>query len=305
MSTAAKSTSILRLNTGVSIPQIGLGTWQSTEEEVYGAVLAAIKAGYKHIDTAAIYKNETAVGRAIKDSGIPREELFVTTKLWCTYHTRVQQGLDESLERLGLEYVDLYLIHWPFAMNPNGADNWLPFKEDGVTRDVIEWDYVKTYEAMQELLPSGKVRAIGISNFTEEKIERLLNSESTKIKPACLQIELHPLLPQQKLIDYCKSKDIVVEAYSPLGSTGAPLLKNEKLIKIAEKYGVSPATICISWAIWRGTVVLPKSVSSARIESNLVVVKLDDEDGEQINSIHETEGVQRFVSPKWGVPVFD
>lgn len=294
-----------RMNTGADIPGIGFGTWQSTEEEAYNAVLWAIKAGYKHIDTACVYGNEHIVGKAIADSGIPRNELFVTTKLWATSSQNPEKALKESLAKLGLDYVDLYLIHWPVSMNNNGNDPLFPKKEDG-SRDIIDendWSYVDTYLEMEKLMDTSLTKAIGVCNFTLDKMKNLL--AKTTIVPAALQIELHPLLPQQELVDFCHENGIVVEAYSPLGSTGAPLLKTKELTEIAAKYDVSPANICISWSIWRKVIPLPKSVHKERIISNLKTVELSEQDGKTISEIYKTYGASRFVSPDWGVKIFD
>ena len=294
-----------KLNTGATIPAIGFGTWRSTEEEAYNAVITALKVGYRHIDTAYIYGNEHIVGKAIKDSGVPREEIFLTTKLWATGAMKSAESLENSVKSLGVDYVDLYLMHWPVTMNPNGNDDKFPSKPDG-TRDVIpesEWSYVDTYKSMEKLLESGLTKAIGVSNFTVFKMKKIINE--CKIVPAALQIELHPLLPQQELVDFCQNNGIIVEAYSPLGSIGAPLLKTDELIKIAEKYNVSTAAICISWQVWRKVVPLPKSVNPERIEANLKIVDLEDADGEEISNLYKIHGVQRFVSPDWGVVIFD
>lgn len=287
-----------KLNDGNSIPALGLGTWQSTPDEVYNAVLEALKIGYRHIDTAAAYENEESIGKAIKDSGIPREEIFITTKLWSTFHKNPELGLKESLQKLGVEYINLYLIHWPVMLNPNG-NNWkFPTLENGKRDIVNDWNFIKTWEKMQNLVGKG-TKSIGVSNFDIVNLDKLLNADTTSIIPAVNQVELHPNLPQHKLLEYSKSKGIQLEAYSPLGSTNSPLLKNEQLVKIGEKYGVSSATILISWSIWRGVVVLPKSVTPSRIESNFKIVKLDDEDGKIIDDLYKTIGVKRIINPDW------
>lgn len=266
-----------------------------------------MRSGYKHIDTARVYGNEAPVGKAIndylKESGAKRSDIFVTTKLWCTENRKAEEALRKSLERLQLDYVDLYLIHWPVAMAE--GDELMPTKADG-TRAILpfnEWTYVDTYKSMQKLLPLGLTKAIGISNFNQEKIEYLLNDPEVTVMPACNQIELHPYLPQIDLVEYCKSKEIVCEGYSPLGSTGAPLLQEPVLTQLAEKYSVSPACIAISWAVCRGTVVLPKSVNPSRVESNLKIVQLSSDDIEIVNDIHKTTS-KRIVDPNWGIEVF-
>ncbi|CAN3377091.1 hypothetical protein DIURU_002092 [Diutina rugosa] len=295
---------LFELNNGVKIPVIGLGTWQSTPDEVYNAVTEALAVGYRHIDTAFAYGNEEPIGRAIRDSVIPRNELFVTTKLWSTHHHDPAKALDISLKNLGLDYVDLYLVHWPVAMNPNGNDPKFPSRPDG-TRDVDEsTNFVETWAKMQQLDPK-KVRAIGVSNMSISNLEKLLSAPSTKVVPVVNQVELHPLLPQPNLLKWCQDHKIYLEAYSPLGSTDSPLLSNPTIVELAEKYQVPPATVLISWAIWRKTIVLPKSVTPARIKSNFNVVHLSEADGNIIDKVAHEYGTKRFINPDWGVKIFD
>ncbi|KAG8203640.1 NADPH-dependent D-xylose reductase II,III, partial [Candida africana] len=281
------NTDYFTLNNGNKIPAVGLGTWQATnEDEAYRAVLAALKNGYKHIDTAAIYGNEEQVGKAIKDSGVPREELFVTTKLWNADHKNIEEALETSLKKLGLDYVDLYLIHWPASIDKS------------TNKPYTDFDYVDTYRGLQKVYKnSKKIRAIGVSNFTKKKLERLLSSEGVDVVPAVNQIEAHPLLTQPELYDYLKEKGIVLEAYSPLGSTNSPLFKNETIVKIAEKNGFEPAQVLVSWAIQRKTVVLPKSVTESRVISNLKTFTLPSEDFETLNKLSEKDGVVRTCNP--------
>ncbi|CDK27875.1 unnamed protein product [Kuraishia capsulata CBS 1993] len=308
MVTATVSTHTVPLNTGASIPLVALGTWQANDEDTYNAVLTAIKAGYRHIDTAHVYKNEAAVGRAVRDCGVPRGELFVTTKLWCTNHRIAGEALKGSIERLGLEYVDLYLMHWPVPMlkDPADPDTFFVMKPDGSVNNDPDWDFIKTWELLQELPATGLTKAVGVSNFSITNLTKLLEAPTTKVVPAANQVELHPLLPQTRLVEFCQSKGIVVEAYSPLGSSGSPLLKNESLLKIAGELGIPPATLAISWAVWRKTVVLPKSVSASRIESNIKVVELTDAQGEAITAIGAERPVRHVAADRdWGVPVFN
>lgn len=293
---------LFTLNTGAKIPALGLGTWQSAPGEVSTAVAHAIKTGYRHIDCAWCYGNEDEVGQGIKEglkaTGLKRSDLFITTKLWCTYHTRVEENLDLSLKSLGLEYVDLYLMHWPVAMNPNGNDPKFPKKPDG-SRDLdLERKPAATYKEMEKLLQTGKVKAIGVSNFSKKFLEQLLSA--VDVVPAANQIENHPLLPQQEIVDFCAEKGIIVEAYSPLGSTGSPLLKNESVTKVAEETGVSPGTALLSYHIARGVVALPKSVTPARIEQNFNVVKLTSEQLSALDSVSKA-GTQRIVYPQFGI----
>lgn len=297
---------VYKLSNGATIPAIGLGTWQSTADEVYRAVLAALDVGYRHIDTAAMYGNEEPIGRAIKDSGVPREQLFITTKIWSTSHHDPETAIKTSLAKLQLDYVDLYLIHWPIAMNPNGSHPYIPIREDGKRDILYDWSFTKTWGLMEPLIEKGYTKALGLSNCTVSKLEELFKKD-LKHAPVVNQVELHPYLPQHKLLEFTKKHNIRLEAYSPLGSANSPILKDEKIVAIAEKYKVAPATILISWALWRGTVVLPKSVTPSRIASNFETVELKDEDGEVLNGIAEARGgPQRFVSPPWDpVVVFD
>ncbi|GAA5829661.1 hypothetical protein JCM3766R1_001254 [Sporobolomyces carnicolor] len=286
----------VKLNSGSEIPLVGLGTWQSKPGEVTEAVKVALQAGYRHIDGAFVYRNEKEVGEGIRQSGIPRDEIFVTSKLWCTKHRNVEAAIKESLDLLGLDYLDLYLIHWPVPLNPNGNDPMFPKNEDG-SRDLDkEWSVAKTWEQMEEVQKKGLSKAIGISNFSESFVEELL--KTAKIPPAANQIELHPYLPQHKLIEYLKSKNIIAQAYSPLGSTNSPLLTDEDIKAIADKHEVPVGTILISWSVHRQVVVLPKSVTEKRIVDNLKIVKLDDEDMKVLDNLHKTKG-KRFIRPDW------
>ncbi|KAF2221168.1 NADP-dependent oxidoreductase domain-containing protein [Elsinoe ampelina] len=252
------------LNTGAKMPAVGLGTWQSSPGQVREAVKASLLAGYRHIDTALAYGNEHEVGLGIKDSGVPREQIWITTKLDNTYsirHKRVEEGIESSLKSLGVDYVDLYLMHWPSATDPND----LKKHHEG-------WNFVDTWRELQKLPASGRVKNIGVSNFGIKNLEILLNDPSCKITPAVNQIELHPNNPSPKLLDYCKNKGIHCTAYSCLGSTNSPLAKDQTLAKIAENKGKSTAQVLLMWGLQRGTSVIPKSVTASRIEDNF---KLD------------------------------
>ena len=236
------------LNTGAKIPAVGLGTWQSDPGEVKAAVAHALKAGYRHVDAAFVYGNENEVGEGLKeafDSGIKREDVFVTSKLWNTYHRKPEDCLDEGLKKLGLDYMDLYLIHWPVPMSPNGSHPLFPRHPDG-SRDLdLEWSHIDTWKNMEKLLKTGKTKAIGVSNYSKKFLEDLL--PHCTVVPAANQIENHPYLPQQEISEFCKEKGILVEAYSPLGSTGSPLFQEEGVQEVAKKHNVGPGTVLISW----------------------------------------------------------
>lgn len=236
------------LNNNTKIPAIGLGTWQSDPGQVKDAVAHALKVGYRHIDAAYVYGNEAEVGDGLKqafESGLNREDVFVTSKLWCTFHRKAEECLDESLKRLGLEYVDLYLMHWPVPMNPHGNHPLFPKHPDG-SRDLdTEWSHIQTWKGMEKLVKTGKTKAIGVSNYSKKYLEELL--PHCEVVPAANQIENHPYLPQQEIADFCAEKGIRVEAYSPLGSTGSPLFQEEGVQEVAKKYGVGPGTVLISY----------------------------------------------------------
>lgn len=236
----------LTLNNGVPIPQLGLGLWPLTEHQAYTAVSHALAAGYRHFDTARVYDNEAGVGRAIRDAGIPRQDVFLTTKLWNAdqgYDTALR-AFDTCLQRLGTDYVDLYLIHWP-----------VPEQEL----------YVESYRALERLQHDGRVRAIGLSNFTATTLDHLL--ARTDIVPALNQIELHPYFQQRRMREICARRSITTGAWSPLAQ-GGTLLGEPALLRIAEQHGKTPAQIVIRWHLQLGHVVIPRSMTRSRIEEN-------------------------------------
>ncbi|WP_286858254.1 MULTISPECIES: aldo/keto reductase [Sphingobacterium] len=248
-----------KLNNGIDIPAIGFGTWQIPEgEEAYQAVTEALKVGYTHIDTAAIYGNEKSVGRAIKDSGIARDTLFITTKLWNTErgYDKTIAAFEKSLADLGLAYIDLYLIHWP--ANESQFENWATINAE-------------TWKALEYLYQQGKVKAIGVSNFPKDYLAKLL--ETVTIVPAVNQIEFHPGYLQQETVDLCKSNGILVQAWSPLGS--GRILQDETLIALAEQKDTSVGQICIKFALSQGILPLPKSTNPLNIKRNLTVDNFD------------------------------
>ncbi|CAK7207520.1 hypothetical protein SEUCBS139899_010330 [Sporothrix eucalyptigena] len=288
------------LNTGAKIPAVGLGTWQAKPGEVRKAVAVALQDGYRHIDAARIYGNEVEVGQGIKDSGVPREEIFLTSKLWNTDHPDVAAGLEKTLSDLGVDYLDLYLVHWPVRLVPNDSHPLLPVNPDGTRAVDRAWDMRDTWRQMEAVFRSGKVKAIGLANWSVPYLEHLRGI--WEIVPAVNQVELHPFLPQHALREYCQKYGILLEAYSPLGSTGAPLASDPAIEAIATKYNVSPAAVLISYHVNRGDVVLPKSVSADRIKSNRSdIFTLDEADLGVLNSLATQPGkAQRLNTPLWG-----
>lgn len=270
---------IYTMNNGLTIPAVGFGTYNADGDEVYNAVLAALKAGYRHIDTAAFYRNEASIGRAIKDSGLAREDLFITTKLWNDAHgyEEAKAALADSLEKLQLDYLDLYLIHWP---NPvNLRECWQSANAD-------------TWRAMEEMVEAGLIRTIGVSNFLVHHMEELL--KTAKIIPAVNQLRLAPGVYQAEIVDYCREKDIILEAWSPLGR--GELFTHPTMLAFAEKYGKTVAQIALAWSWAQGFLPLPKSVTESRIIENLNFqdIVLSDED---IAAITAIEGVTGAYNP--------
>ncbi|MFE0351323.1 aldo/keto reductase [Streptomyces griseoluteus] len=255
------------LNNGVEMPQLGFGVWQVPDDEAERAVTAALETGYRSIDTAAIYGNEEGTGKAIAASGVPREDLFVTTKLWNSDqgYDSTLRAFDTSLEKLGLDYLDLYLIHWPLPARDN---------------------YLDTYKAFEKLYSDGRIRAIGVSNFLPEHLERLI--AETSVVPAVNQIELHPQLQQRAAREFDAEHGIATEAWSPLGQ-GKGLLEVPAIVAIARKHGRTPAQVVLRWHIQLGNIVIPKSVTPSRIKENIEVFdfSLDDEDLAAIGALDE------------------
>jgi len=269
------------LNNGVSIPVLGFGTWKAENGEVaYQAVLEALKSGYRHIDTAAIYQNEESVGRAIRDSGIPRQEIFVTTKLWNTNHSyeEARQAFEESMEKLGLDYLDLYLIHWPNPKPLRENDEWK-------TRNAEIW------RAMEDLYQEGKIRAIGVSNFLPHHLDALL--ETARVIPAVNQVRLAPGVYQEEVVAYCREKEILLEAWGPFGQ--GELFDKKEVQEIATKHGKSVAQIALAWSLAEEFLPLPKSVTASRIKSNLDCfgIELSKEEREILKTISVISGAPR------------
>lgn len=271
--------SVYRLNNGVKIPVLGFGTWQIKDEEVaYASVLAALRAGYRHIDTAEAYGNEEAVGRAIKDSGIPREEIFLTTKLGNNHLTYGDacKAIDDSLARLGLDYIDLYLIHWPSPV---------------AVRSSAAHRNAEVYKAMEDAYFVGKIRALGVSNFHKHHLIDLFNT--LKVKPMVNQIYVSPSDEQKEVVRANEQFGLLTVAYSPLGT--GKLLTLPELVTIAAKYGKSVAQVLIRWSLDHGYVPLPKSVTTERIRENFDVFDfhLSVEDSSVIAHLHGIVGLAK------------
>ncbi|MDP5226676.1 MULTISPECIES: aldo/keto reductase [Arthrobacter] len=273
---------LLSFNDGNSIPQLGFGVWRVADDAAEAAVGEAFKAGYRHIDTARIYGNESGVGRAIEASGLGPEELFITTKVWNADqgYEQTLAAFEESMDRLGLEKLDLYLIHW---LQPK------------------QGTYVDTWKALVELQKRGRVTSIGVCNFTGEAIDELI--AATGVTPAIHQIELHPYFNQAELRRYDAERGILTQAWSPLGQ-GGELLSDPEVLRIAEKHGASPAQVVIAWHLAIGNVVIPKSVTPGRIAENYAAlnVTLDDNDVVALNGLDR--GAEGRIGPDPAVSDF-
>lgn len=255
------------LNNGTKIPSIGLGVFRVEDAKVaYETVKTALSVGYRHVDTAMIYGNEEAVGRAIRDSGIPREEIFLTTKLWNDDQRsgEVEEAIDASLKRLGMDYVDLYLVHWPVRMT-----------------------YVSVWKKMEAVYKSGKAKAIGVSNYKTHHLADLL--KEAKVIPAVNQIECYPYLSQAATIQFCLERDIRPEAWGPLGAGQSDVLSNPVITEIAKERGLTPAQVVLGWNLERGVIVIPKSVHKERLIENLKCTdfELTDDDMTRIGALNK------------------
>lgn len=298
----------IHFNNNDTMQAIGLGTWKATGNEVKRAVKDALDAGVRHIDTAAIYGNETEIGEALQEvfakGEIARSDVFITSKLWNDAHTKesVRPALQESLRKLQLDYLDLYLIHWPVAFKPgvampSGQNEYLSLEEAPI---------IDTWSEMEKAKKQGLARHIGVSNFSKKKLEDLM--AKAQVKPEVNQVEMHPLLQQNELVSYCHSNNIKLTAYSPLGSgdrsaamkgENEPNLMDISEIKnIATKHSVSPAQVLINWHTQRNTSVIPKSVTKSHIISNFeaVNVQLDSEDMQTIAGLDQN---YRFITGKF------
>lgn len=300
----------IKLNSGYEIPTIGLGTWKSMPNEVGEAVkYALIDGGYVHIDGAAIYRNEPEIGEVYAEvfKNINRENVFITSKLWNTDHSpaNVDAACRKTLADLKLDYLDLYLVHWGVAFEH--GEELEPMKDGAAVTEKVS--IRETWEAVEQLVAKGLVKSIGVANFSTMMLHDLLTY--AKIVPAMNQIELHPYNAQQELVDYCHKHGIAVTAYSPTGRMGVDLGSSPRLhldpvvMQIAKKYNKTVAQVLINWALERGTIVIPKSVTPSRIKENIEVYdfQLDKDDMAQLNSLDK--GL-RYVDPSewWGIPYF-
>ncbi|CAI7666834.1 unnamed protein product [Penicillium bialowiezense] len=289
----------LTLSNGVKMPAVGFGTFASegSKGETYAAVTAALNTGYRHLDCAWFYLNEDEVGEGIRDflksnPSVKRSDIFVTTKVWNHLHRRedVLWSVNNSLERMGLDYIDLFLVHWPIASEKETQEK-PKIGADGkyvILKDLTE-NHEETWRAMEELYEQGKARAIGVSNWTIPQLEAM--KKYAKVFPQVNQIEIHPFLPNDELVNYCFANKVLPQAYSPLGSqnqvptTGERVAENKTLNAIAEKGGNTLAQVLIAWGLRRGYSVLPKSSNPKRIESNFKSIELSDEDFEAVNQV--------------------
>lgn len=303
---------VFTLNNGVKMPGLGFGTFanEGAQGESYKAVKKALEVGYRHLDCAEFYKNEGEVGDAVRDfikenpGKLRREDLFICTKVWNHMHepVDVKRSLDESLRKLGTDYVDLFLVHWPIAAER--TEDYQPkIGPDGkyvIKRELTE-NPEPTWRAMEEVYDAKKARAIGVSNWTIEGLKKL--TSFARVKPAVNQIEIHPFLPNEALVRFCQENGVLPEAYSPLGSqdqvpnTGEKVRTNKTLNEVADRSGHTLAQVLLAWGLRRGYAVLPKSSTPSRIESNFQVPALSDEDFEAVNSVAKGRHT-RFVNMK-------
>ncbi len=271
-----KLTDTFKMNNGVEIPCIGYGTYLTPDEGTFQAVTEAIKVGYRHVDTAAFYQNERGVGKAINECGLPREELFVTSKVWNSDrgYEKTKAAFAASMEKLNLEYMDLCLIHWPA--------NKKQFGEEAKSINAETW------RAFEELYAEGKIKTIGLSNFLPHHIDELM--ETAKVKPMLNQIEFHPGWAQLEIVEYCHRNDIVVEAWSPLGRKDA--IGNEFLMGIGAKYNKTVAQVCIRWCLQHDVLPLPKTETPSRMVENADVFdfELSAEDMKTIDALENLGG---------------
>ncbi|KAK1220578.1 hypothetical protein PQX77_016630 [Marasmius sp. AFHP31] len=302
MSVSSQAGRTIKLNNGREVPMIGLGTWApstgTARQDAWTWILSAIKAGYRHLDTAQGYGTEKAVSKAFKESGLKREEIHVTTKLPFNHGVRVKESFKESLANLDMDYIDLYLVHFPQVIEyqENGE---LPKNPDGTLKTVDYPTFVEIWAEMEDILREGKAKSIGVSNFSIKNLEILL--KHAKVVPANNQVENHPYLQQNDLREYCKEKGIVLSAYTP---SGYDTVRNDPVIvELAKKYSVSSNQIIIAWHLARGMVVVPKSTNEERQKENVNLPTLAEEDVEKINALDRGERLCNKADEKgycWG-----
>ncbi|KAJ7584979.1 NADP-dependent oxidoreductase domain-containing protein [Mycena floridula] len=278
------SVKVIKMNSSTAIPIIGLGAWAppnpEAAKEAKNWILSALKCGYRHIDTALSYGTEKAVGDAIRESGIDRETIYVTTKLPWNHHGRVLESMEESLKNLGLPWVDLYLMHWPICMEYD-ANTFDPKHPDGSPKVTEDVTFIQSWEVMCSLTARGKCEAVGVSNFSIKCLEELL--AHTRHVPCCNQVEMHPYLAQNDLRAYCQEKGIVMVAYTPSGYD--IVRKDPVIVEIAAKHKVTSNQVILAWHNARDTVVIPKSSKLEHQIENLTLPTLDEEDMVKINSL--------------------
>jgi len=275
------------LNNGTKIPSVGMGCWLGPDgglDTIEKMVTDAIKNGYRHLDTAVGYSNEELVGKAIRESGIPRNEIYLTTKLPSKHHHCVRESFEESLKKLNCEYIDLYLMHWPFA------------EVDGRSLSPeVHPTFVDTWKEMEKLLDTGKVKSIGVSNFSIKTLTELL--AHAKVVPATNQVEINPCLPQFELQKFCEEKGILITAYSPFGQSNPLFFDDPDLKQIAERRGVTVPQLTISWIVQRGIITIPKSQNPERMKTNITLLKLTPEEMQAFDELHKKPGMHRSLLP--------
>ncbi|KAL1926355.1 hypothetical protein VTP01DRAFT_5876 [Rhizomucor pusillus] len=294
----------IKLSSGYELPMIGYGTFGGADapDLVYKAAKVALEEGYRHFDTAYLYKTEESLGKAIRESSVPREKVFVTTKLWNTHHKpeHVRPACERSLKDLQFDYLDMYMLHWPMAWEFHGFEHdQLQPRDENNHIKCIDVPIIETWREMEKLVKDGLVRTIGVSNFTIPMLEDLMSK--CEIPPAMNQIEIHPSLPQEEMVEWAKKHNMVLTAYSPLGNPGyswfsstghKKTLEHPAVLKAAEKYNKSPVQVLINWGVARGYCVIPKSVTPERIKANIEYFKMDPEDVEEITKIGREEPVR-------------
>ncbi|EIN12084.1 hypothetical protein PUNSTDRAFT_99490 [Punctularia strigosozonata HHB-11173 SS5] len=290
------------LPSGSQIPAVALGVWRAKPDEVISPVQTALAAAYRHIDDAWAYHNEAAVGRAVNASFVDRSQIWITTKLWNEFHhpDDVEAALDRSLSKLGTDYVDLYLMHWPVAFKKGEThDDGSPVIDEALTADPYP-----TWQKLEEMVEKGKARNIGVSNFNIRRMQNL-TANPLKIRPAVNQVELNLFNPQPDLLAWARANHLLLEAYSPLGSQDRvrDSLSHPAVRDVAQGLGITPAQVVLSWHVQRGTVVLPKSVTPARVVENLQVTRLPPWAFEKIESAANAHQPERTNNPSkdWGL----